>query len=136
MASANKTVVASGGFVDEEQVESSDPEVDTDILKARHKETVTRMILHCTETQVSTIVIVLLAHLHKMTSDKVWLKAGIAANRKYIPIHTIVKWLAFDNDNTESIRVFHSITGGDSFIPLQEWRENLLESVSRILSPS
>ncbi|KAK3888753.1 hypothetical protein Pcinc_007227 [Petrolisthes cinctipes] len=32
-ASANKTVVVSGGFVDEELVESSDPEVDTDKLK-------------------------------------------------------------------------------------------------------
>ncbi|KAK3881230.1 hypothetical protein Pcinc_014312 [Petrolisthes cinctipes] len=47
-ASANKTVMVSGGFVDEEQVESSDPEVDTDKLKARHEEANTTMILHCT----------------------------------------------------------------------------------------
>lgn len=35
---ANKTVVVTCGFVDEEQVESLDPEVDTDKVKARQEE--------------------------------------------------------------------------------------------------
>ena len=51
-----------------------------------------RLILHCTENQGPNIVIaardtdvlvLLLAHFHKIPSDKVWLKAGTAANRKY-----------------------------------------------------
>ena len=59
--------------------------VDRDKLKARHEEADTRLILHCTEKQAPSIVIaardtdvlvLLLAHFHKMPSDKVWLKAG------------------------------------------------------------
>jgi len=101
-APRNKTIVVSGGFVDEEQVFSSNPEVDTDKLKARHEEADTRLILHCTENQAPSIVIaardtdvlvLLLAHFHKMSSEKVWLKAGSVANRKYIPIHTLWKGL-------------------------------------------
>ena len=49
------------------------------------------------------VLVLLLAHFHKMPSDKVWLKAGSAANRKYIPIHTIVERLDFDNEKMESI---------------------------------
>ncbi|KAK7084892.1 hypothetical protein SK128_010843 [Halocaridina rubra] len=126
--SANNTVVVFGEFVDGEQVESSNPEVGTDKLKAQHEVADIRMILHCKEIQISNIVIaardadvlaLLLTHVHNMPGDKVWLKAGTAANKKYIPIHTIVEWLAFDNDKMESITAFHAITGSDNFIPLQ-----------------
>ena len=47
----------SGGFVHEEQVFSSNPEVDTDKLKAHHEEANTRLILHCTENQAPSIAI-------------------------------------------------------------------------------
>jgi len=59
------------------------------------------------------VLVLLLAHFHKMPSDKVWLKAGSAAHRKYIPIHTIVERLHFDNEKMESITAFHAITGSD-----------------------
>ncbi|KAK7075340.1 hypothetical protein SK128_002537, partial [Halocaridina rubra] len=77
------------------------------------------MILYCTESQACSIVIaarntdvlvLLLAHFHKMPREKVLLTAGTTANRKYIPIHTIVKRLAFDNNKMESITAFHAIT--------------------------
>ena len=145
-APSNKTVVVSGGFIDEEQVESSDPEVITDTLKAQHEEADTRMILHCTQTQASSIVIatrdtdvlvLLLAHFHKIPSDKVWLRAGTSANRKHIPIHTIVEQLAFSHDKMESITAFHAITGCDTASYLfRHTKNNLLESIQRALSPS
>ena len=122
-APGNKTIVVSGGFNDELKVESSSPEVDTDSLKACHEEADTRMILHCMNNQTSSIVIasrdtdvlvLLLAHFHEMPSTRVWLKAGTAAQRKYIPIHTIADRLAFSDTTMKTITAFHAITGSDT----------------------
>ena len=119
----NKTIVLSGGFNDEEKVESSSLEVDTDSLKACHEEADTRIILHCMNNQASSIVIasrdtdvlvLLLAHFHEMPTTRVWQKAGTAAMRKYIPIHTIADRLAFNNSTMKDITAFHAITGSDT----------------------
>jgi len=53
-------------------------------------------------------------HISTKCPVTVWLKAGSAANRKYIPIHTIVERLDFDNEKMESITAFHAITGSDT----------------------
>ena len=44
-----KTIVVAGGFRNEEKVESSNPEVDTDKLAARQEEADTTLMLHCVE---------------------------------------------------------------------------------------
>ena len=122
-APGNKTIVVSGGFSDEQKAESSSQEVDTDSLKACHEEADTRMILHCMNNQTSSIVVaardtdvlvLLLAHFHEMPSTRVWLKAGTAAKRKYIPIHTIADCLAFNETTMKVITAFHAITGSDT----------------------
>ena len=119
----NKTIVLSGGFNDEEKVESSSLEVDTDSLKACHEGADRRIILHCMNNQASSIVIasrdtdvlvLLLAHFHEMPATRVWQKAGTATMRKYIPIHTIADRLAFNNSTMKDITAFHAITGSDT----------------------
>ena len=121
---ANKTVVVSGGFTDEEKVESSNVEVNTDNLKGHHEEADTRMILHCAENHLASSIVVaardtdvlvlLLAHFNKIPCGKIWLKAGTATKRKYIPIHTIVEQLPFDETTIETITAFHALTGCDT----------------------
>ena len=71
----DKTVVAAGGFSNEERVETSDPRVDTELLEARHEEADTRIVLHCVNSHAASIVVsardtdvlvLLLAHFHRM----------------------------------------------------------------------
>ena len=64
-----------GGFAQEDQVESSNPNIDATLFEAKHEEADTRIILHCIRSEARTIVvaardtdilILLLAHFHKM----------------------------------------------------------------------
>lgn len=117
-----KTIVAAGGFVDEEQVEATSPDVDTDKLRARHEEADTRVILHCVKIEADSIVVqardtdilvLLLAHFSKMSCTKLWLKAGTAKRRKYVPVHSIVENMQFTQPAIERILAFHALTGCD-----------------------
>ncbi len=75
----------------------------------------TRIVLHCMENQSSSIVVtardtdvlvLLLAHFPKMPCSKIWMKAGTATKRKYIPIHSIVEQLSLDDSAVEDIIAF------------------------------
>lgn len=88
-APADKTIVVAGGFSDEEQVESSSHDVNTEELEGRHEEADTRMILHCVKSQASCITIaaldtdvlvLLLAHFANMPCRRIWMKAGTSKN--------------------------------------------------------
>ena len=46
-ARSNKTIAVAGGFSDEEQVESSTPDVSIADLEGCHEEADTRIVLHC-----------------------------------------------------------------------------------------
>ena len=120
---SNKIVVVAGGFSDEEMVESSTPVVQTEKLQAKHEEADTRVILHCVESQASTVVVaardtdilvLLLAHFSRMSCDKLWLKAGTAKKRKYVPVHAIVEQVPFDVAVLEILPAFHALTGSDT----------------------
>jgi hypothetical protein len=119
-APSNKIIVASGGFSNEEQVESSSPDINTEELEARHEEADTRMILHCVKSHASSIVVVardtdvfvlLLAHFAQMSCPKVWMRAGTSKKQKHIPIHTIAAELV---NMLSSLPAFHSLTGSDT----------------------
>lgn len=119
-APVDKCIVVSGGFTDEERVESSDPTVITENLIALHEEADTRIVLLCIENQSSSIVVaardtdvlvLLLAHFPKMPCSKIWMKAGTATKRKYIPIHSIVEQLSLDDSAVQDIIAFHALTG-------------------------
>lgn len=122
-APTTKTVVAAGGFDEEEKVESSNPNVDVMKLQARHEEADTRIIVHCVQNQSGNIVvqardtdvlILLLAHYHKFSCDKLWLKAGTAKKRKYIPVHTMVENMPYGPTILENMLAFHALTGSDT----------------------
>ncbi|KAL8592266.1 hypothetical protein ACOMHN_036900 [Nucella lapillus] len=119
----DKTVVAAGGFSNEERAETSDPRVDVEHLEARHIEADTRIILHCVNSQAASIVVsardtdvlvLLLAHFHKMPCQKVWMKTGTAKQRKYLPVHTIVEHLRLHQDALEALPAFHALTSSDT----------------------
>ncbi|KAL8561352.1 hypothetical protein ACOMHN_040430 [Nucella lapillus] len=119
----DKTVVAAGGFSNQERAETSAPRVDVEHLEARHEEADTRIILHCVNSQAASIVVsardtdvlvLLLAHFHRMPCQKVWMKTGTAKQRKYLPVHTIVEHLRLHQDALEALPAFHALTGSDT----------------------
>ncbi|KAG1649705.1 UPF0764 protein C16orf89 [Nymphon striatum] len=56
-APAGKTLVVAGGFRDEEEVQTSNPNLDVKTLRARHEEADTRVILHCVHADADTVVV-------------------------------------------------------------------------------
>ncbi|KAG7160820.1 hypothetical protein Hamer_G007574 [Homarus americanus] len=120
-APSNKIIVVSDGFSNQEQVESSNPDIVKENLEPRHEEANTRIILHCVRSRASSIVVaardtdvlvLLLAHFNKIPCSKVWTKYRISKNRKYIPIHTIAAQL--DNSMLSTLTAFHALTGSDN----------------------
>lgn len=119
----NKIIVVGGGFSEEERVEASVPEVEIEMLEAKHEEADTRVIIHCIECKSSQavvaardtdILVLLIAHFHRMPCKKLWLKAGTSKRRKYIPVHTIVEQLSFSENVLETLPAFHALTGCDT----------------------
>ena len=118
-----KTIVAAGGFSDQEMVEASDANVETQALEGRHEEADTRTILHCVNSRASAIVVfskdtdilvMLIAFFDMMPCQKIWMKAGTAKQRKYIPVHTIVEHLQMEPDTLKRLPGFHAVTGSDT----------------------
>jgi len=56
-APPDKTIVAAGGFSNEERVEASDASVDVEALEGKHEEAHTRIILHCTKIEAASVVV-------------------------------------------------------------------------------
>ena len=48
-----------------------------------------------------------------MPAKKLWLKAGTAKNRKFIPVHDIVEKLSFQDSLLDNLSAFHAFTGSD-----------------------
>ena len=96
---------------------------ETEKLEAKHEEVDTRVILRCIECRSSTIVVaardtdilvLLLAHFHKMSCAYLWLKAGTAKKRKYIPVHSVIEKLQLGDRILETLPAFHALTGSDT----------------------
>ena len=122
-APLQKTLIVAGGFSEEERVESSDNRVDTSVLAAHHDEADTRLIVHCkanfaesivVQARDTDILVLLLTHFHHMPCDKLWLKAGTAKKRKYIPIHTIIEHIPVGQTTLDCLPAFHALTGCDT----------------------
>ena len=119
----NTTVVVAGGFSDEERVEASNATIDTDSLEGKHEEADTRIVLHCVKSTAATIVVsardtdvllLLITFFHMMPCQQVWMKAGTAKARKYIPVHAIIKKLQMEDKVLKLLPGFHALTGSDS----------------------
>ncbi|KAG1656012.1 hypothetical protein GQR58_024202 [Nymphon striatum] len=122
-APAGKTLFVAGGFRDEEEVQTSNPNLDVMTLRARHEEADTRVILHCVHADADTVVVaardtgilvLLIAHYPKMKCKQLRLKAGTYKKPKYIPVHEVQNVLSFDDQVFETILPFHAITGCDT----------------------
>lgn len=114
---------AAGGFSDEERVRATDPTFDTDSLEAKHEEADTRIVHHCIRSRAETIVvsardtnvlITLIAYFHRMQCQQIWMKAGTAKDRKYIPIPAVVEKLQMEEEVLELLPGFHALTGSGS----------------------
>ncbi|RXM29763.1 hypothetical protein EOD39_8503 [Acipenser ruthenus] len=122
-APADKTLVVAGGFQREDEVQTSNPDLDIHQLQANHEEADARPVLHCMHTSAESVVVsprdtnvlvLLVAHFHKMKCKNMWMKAGTAKHRKYIPVHEIKQKLSFTKLVFEAVLPFHAITGCDS----------------------
>ena len=91
-------VVVSGGFAEAITVKSSDPNLEVSSLSADHEEADTRLILHCLQAPVKTIVVsardtdvllLLVAHFDRIGCTDLYLKAGTSKAPKYLPVHEI-----------------------------------------------
>ncbi|MES9880098.1 MAG: hypothetical protein ABW185_04375 [Sedimenticola sp.] len=120
-APADKTVVVAGGFRTADEVQSSNPDLDIQELVANHEEADTRLVLHCMHSDAECIVVLardtdvlvlLVAHFHKMKCQKMWMKAGTAKRRKYIPVHEIRQQLT--EPVVDALIPFHAMTGCDT----------------------
>ena len=123
-APANKCIVVAGGFSDEKQVEASDPTLDIGSLEAKHEEAYTKVILHCLKaTNASDIVVaardtdilvLLIAYFHLIPCQRIWIKAGTAKQRKYVPLHYIIEHLQMEAHTLEMLPGFDALTGSDT----------------------
>ena len=91
------------------------------LLKADHEEADTRLILHCIQAPVKTIVVsardtdvllLLVAHFDRIGCTDLYLKAGTSKDPKFFPVHDIRKSLS--DEQVETLLAFHAITGCDS----------------------
>lgn len=122
-APTNKTIVVAGGFQREDEVQTSNHELDIQQLQANHEEADTRLVLHCVHTNAKSVVVsardtdvlvLLVAHFHKMACTKLWMKAGTSKHQKYIPVHDIQQALQFTQPVFEALIPFHAVTGCDT----------------------
>ena len=122
-APQNKTIIVAGGLDREDEVLSSTPSMATNALEGHHEEADTRIVLHCMCTEADTIIVsardtdvlvLLIAHFNKMRCTKLWMKAGTAKHRKYLPIHTICEHLPLHQNDLEVLIPFHALTGCDT----------------------
>jgi hypothetical protein len=117
----DKVVVVAGGFEEEDKVISSQPTLDVTGLRASHEEADTRMVLHAIHSEAATIVVsatdtdvllLLVAHSSRCRCTQLWMKAGTAKKRKYIPIKEVHSKLPPGSD--EALLAFHALTGSDT----------------------
>ena len=117
-----KTIIVAGGFVEEQEVKSTDLSIDTTPFEAVQEEADTRIILHCVQDKTDSavvqardtdILVLLIAHFNKMAYRRLWFKAGTSKKRKYIPIHSIVEQMPYGPTVLETLPAFHALTGSD-----------------------
>ena len=62
----------------------------------------------------TNILVLLVANFHLMSCQQLWMKAGTARKRKYIPVHAIVEKLQMKLQVLQLLPAFHALTGSDS----------------------
>lgn len=119
----DKTIVVSGGFLIENDVQTNNTDLPVQMLQAYHEEADTRIVLHCLQCDADSIVVsacdtdvlvLLVALFHKIDCTNLWVRAGTAKQRKYIPVHEIRQQFSFTDSVFECLLPFHSITGCDT----------------------
>ena len=115
-------IVVGGGFADE-LLTVSNTRHHIPELQNNHEEADTRLILHSLDSVNvgfkrllvhcrDTDVLLLLIHFFGRIPVEVWMCAGTAKQRKYYPVHEIVKKI--HHDVIDNILGFHAITGSDT----------------------
>jgi hypothetical protein len=117
----DKVVITGGGFKDAAQVQASRPEIDVQNLESDHEEGDTRIILHAIHCDADNIMVaardtdvlvLMIAHASRMKASQIWMRAGTANRRKYIPIHEVIKKIPVGA--ADHILAFHALTGCDT----------------------
>ena len=105
-------------------MKSTNLSIDATPFEAVQEEADTRIILHCVQDKADSavvqardtdILVLLIAHFHKMAYRRLWFKAGTSKKRKYIPIpiYSIVERMPYVPTVLETIPSFQALTGRD-----------------------
>ena len=120
-APPDKVVVAAGGFVHEREVQSSDRAIDLSALRATHEEADTRLIVHCVNNSLDSIVVsardtdvllLLIAHVPHIPCPYLYMMSGTATKRKYFNIRAIYENLPAGS--VSALLPFHALPGCDT----------------------
>jgi hypothetical protein len=120
-APTDKEIVVAGGFLDEQEVKSSRSSTNLSSLRATHEEADTRLLLHVINNDANTVVVsardtdvllILVSHFARVNCENLWMMAGTAKKRKYIPIGPVFHNLP--PNSVDSLLPFHGITGCDT----------------------
>ena len=121
LAPNEKCVVTGGGLLQVDDVLCNMPHIDLEDIRSTHEEADTRMILHCSHTDSSHIVVwsrdtdvllLLIAHSFKIDKE-IWMKAGTNKAPKYISITNIINAWNLTPELALSLLQFHAFTGSD-----------------------
>lgn len=120
-APEDKEVIVAGGFLNEQEVQSSQHSTNLSALCAAHEEGDTRLVLHGIENNSTNIVVsardtdvllLLVSHFPHFTCQNLWMKSGTAKKPKYIYIKDIFNKLP--PQAVQSLLPFHALTGCDT----------------------
>ncbi|PIK40694.1 hypothetical protein BSL78_22449 [Apostichopus japonicus] len=107
-APPDKEVVVAGGFENEQEVKSSHTATNIMPLRASHEEADTRLVLHAVNIPFDTVVVsaqdtdvllLLVAHFHRVQCNHLWMMAGTKKKRKYIPVDAVRQKLPTGSEN-------------------------------------
>jgi len=110
-----------GGFVDEREVQSSDRAIDLSALRATQEEADTRLIVHCVNSSLDSIVVsardtdvllLLIAHVPHIPCPYLYMMSGTATKRKYFNIRAIYENLPAGS--VSALLPFHALPGCDT----------------------
>ena len=125
-AVTEKTVLAGGGFTDEDTVKCNKNDFDLTQLNARHEEADTRIILHAIHckrvSQCETIVVsardtdvllLLLCHFNELPTNT-WMIAGTVQKPKNVHLPAVMEKHLSDPNLQDNLLAFHALTGSDT----------------------
>lgn len=115
------TDVVLSGAMDNNEVYSSNANIDTRTLQTSHESLTTRIVLHAIQSIEKTVTIstacasagiVALRHFDKMKCEELWMEIPTPKAKQYLPLHHVAS--AIQSEARENLLAYHALTGCES----------------------